>query len=298
MTRLLCRRISERKRRRMHLTARITAVSQKILQRLIEPMLKPIEWELRRANLSKSDVEIANPLTACGRRYFSQNDEDGILLEILRRIEITEPSLFLEFGVGDGTECNTIILIANGWRGVWVGGEPVAIGHGRLLSLPRLIFQRDWITAANAAQLAKSGIDKFFAKISDIRVASVDLDGNDGAIVRALLDSGLKPDVFIVEYNSKFPPPIEFEMPYAERGIWAGDDFMGASLQRWQTIFAAHNYTLVACNENGINAFFVRDDHLDRFTDVPKGAAENFRSYPWTRHRTSPKTVLHLASHA
>lgn len=260
-------------------------------------MLKPIEWELRRANLPKDDVEIANPVTACGRRYFSQNDEDGILLEILRRIWPTaRPSLFLEFGVGDGTECNTIILIANGWRGVWVGGEPVALGDGSLLSFPRLVFQRDWITAANAAQLARSGIEHFSAKIDDISVASVDIDGNDGAIVRALLDGGLKPDVFIVEYNAKFRPPIEFEMPYDERKTWDGDDFMGVSLQRWEAIFTGYSYTLVACNENGINAFFVRDEHLGHFADVPKGAAKNFRSYPWIMHRTSPKTVKYLAS--
>lgn len=281
----------------MGFTARLTALSQKLVRRLIEPMLKPLEWELRRANLPKSDTEIANPLTACGRHYFSQNDEDGILLEILRRIEITKPSLFLEFGVGDGTECNTIILLANGWHGAWVGGESVALGNGNL-SLPRLVFKRDWITAENAAQLAKSGIERFSATIGDIRVASVDLDGNDGAIVRALLESGLKPDVFIVEYNAKFPPPVEFEMPYNERSVWNGDDFMGVSLQRWETIFAAHNYTLFACNENGINAFFVRNEHLDKFSDVPKGAAENFRSYPWTIHRTSAKTVRYLAGGA
>ena len=57
---------------------------------------------------------------------FSLNDEDGILLEILLRLEISEPSVFREFGIDDVTECNTIILLAFGWRGVWVSGGTLA----------------------------------------------------------------------------------------------------------------------------------------------------------------------------
>jgi hypothetical protein len=32
----------------------------------------------------------------------------------------------LEFGVGDGTENNTLVLLSIGWRGAWVGGENLA----------------------------------------------------------------------------------------------------------------------------------------------------------------------------
>src|SRR5262245_52344965 len=91
-----------------------------VIYRLLEEFNR-LRWELERANLLDCDFAIANPLNAHSRRFFSQNDEDGILLEILRRLEISGSFVFLEFGVGDGTQCNTIILLGLGWRGLWIG---------------------------------------------------------------------------------------------------------------------------------------------------------------------------------
>jgi hypothetical protein len=63
-----------------------------------------------------------NPLNRFGAKCFSQSDEDGITLEILKRIGSIEKGAFAEFGVADGTENNTLILLSLGWRGFWVGG--------------------------------------------------------------------------------------------------------------------------------------------------------------------------------
>jgi hypothetical protein len=105
--------------------------------------ISQVNFHLRRAS-------ITNPLLAGDRPHFSQNDEDGILLEILRRIEITQPLAFLEFGVGDGTENNTIILLALGWRGVWVGGQSLSFQVP--IDSNRLVFLQRWITRDNAAE--------------------------------------------------------------------------------------------------------------------------------------------------
>ena len=59
----------------------------------------------------------ANPLVKAGQKYFSQNDEDGITLDILRRIGL-ESGTFVEFGAGDGLENNSLILLMRGWKGV------------------------------------------------------------------------------------------------------------------------------------------------------------------------------------
>ena len=271
---------------------------QKIIFVLFEPITKRLLWELERANLPDRDVAIANPLAASGRRFFSQNDEDGILLEILRRLEISEPSVFLEFGVDEGTECNTIILLALGWRGAWVSGGTLSF------DLPaegsRLKFIKRWITRENAAPSAREGLAALNADLRNVRVASVDLDGNDGPVVRALLAAGVAPDVFVVEYNAKFPPGIEFEMPYDEGHVWQRDDYQGVSLQSWTGIFSLE-YSLVACNENGTNAFFVKSHHMQRFGDVPKSIDQIYRighfgPYATSGHRTSPRTVRYLAT--
>ena len=280
------------------LKRRLRQKMQKLIFMLFEPITKPLLWELERANLPHRDVAIANPLTTHGRKFFSQNDEDGILLEILRRLEISGPSVFLEFGVDDGTECNTIILLALGWRGVWVGGGTLSFDLPQ--EKARLKFVQRWIKRDNAVSLARQGLAAVNADLRDVRMASVDLDGNDGPIVRALLAAGVAPDVFIVEYNAKFPPGVEFEMPYDEKHVWQGDDYQGVSLQSWTGIFAAE-YSLVACNENGTNAFFVKSDHMQRFDDVPKNIAQIYRighygPYATSGHRTSPRTVRYLAT--
>ena len=273
--------------------------AQELVFVLFEPITKRLLWELERANLPARDLIITNPLTAHGRKFFSQNDEDGILLEILHRLDVAQSSAFLEFGVGNGTECNTIILLAMGWLGLWVGNEQLSFDLPAESS--RLKYVRQRITRENAANLARKGLAELKANLQEVRVVSVDLDGNDGPIVRALLSEGVRPDVFMVEYNAKFPPGIEFEMPYDEEHIWQGDDYHGVSLESWIKIFTPFAYSLIACNENGANAFFVKSDCLSRFSDVPENIAQIFRighygPYATSGHRTSPQTVRYLVT--
>jgi hypothetical protein len=52
-----------------------------------------------------------------GFRSFSQNDEDGILQEIFRPIG-TANRTFVEFGVQDGLQTNTRLLLYRDWRGL------------------------------------------------------------------------------------------------------------------------------------------------------------------------------------
>src|SRR5262245_50034126 len=57
-----------------------------------------------------------------GFKVFSQNDEDGIIREIFRRIG-TRSRRFLEFGVERGLECNSFFLVQQGWTGAWIEGN-------------------------------------------------------------------------------------------------------------------------------------------------------------------------------
>jgi hypothetical protein len=93
-----------------------------------------------------------NPLNAFGGKCFSQTDEDGITLEILTRLKCIDNGTFAEFGVGNGTENNTLILKALGWKGFWVGGEDLAFE----IKEPEEIFSyfKAWITLENIDGLA------------------------------------------------------------------------------------------------------------------------------------------------
>jgi hypothetical protein len=237
-----------------------------------------------------------NPLLARPIRYFSQNEEDGMIMAIVERLGAVDPRVFVEFGVGNGLENNSIMLLATGWSGAWIGGQDLAFSQAN----SRLAFVKRWVTRDNAVSLATEGLAAVSASLDKVRIASMDLDGNDYHLVERLLHAGLKPELFIVEYNAKFPPPIEFVMPYDEGHRWQADDYFGASLASWSKLFAANAYRLAACNRTGSNAFFVHRRHEAAFADVPLDDLSalyfpgNYLVLPQSGHPTSPKTVTAL----
>ena len=231
-----------------------------------------------------------NPLLRHGAKYYSQNDEDGIVNAILARIGLTR-GVFVEFGCGNGLENNTAQLLMQGWSGVWIDGGDLAV-HVPEASR-RLAFVRDWVTKDSCVPLMRRGLE---AIGSAANLVSMDLDGNDLHFVRAILEAGYRPELFIVEYNAKFPPPIRFSIDYDPAYTWQGGDYSGASLQSFVDLFAQSGYRLVCCNVTGINAFFVRGDHADRFADVSADPRQLFMppDYNWfiqRGHRSDPRSI-------
>lgn len=211
---------------------------------------------------------LKNPFNAYGKKTFSQTDEDGLTFEIIKRLKI-ESGVFAEFGVGNGIENNTLALVGAKWRGFWVGNEDLAVNTNPT-NESRLNFTyiKDFIKLDNIIDLLKTGLAAI-AK-PQIDLISLDLDGNDIYFVEKILDDGTKPSVFIVEYNSKFAPPIEFSIDYNENHGWDRSDYFGASLAAFNKLFVKHGYFLVCCNAaTGSNAFFVKNEFRSLFPEVP-----------------------------
>ena len=61
-----------------------------------------------------------------GFKTYSQSDEDGIIQEIFKRVG-TGNRIFVEFGVESGVECNSVKLLVEGWRGLWLEGSATRI---------------------------------------------------------------------------------------------------------------------------------------------------------------------------
>jgi len=61
-----------------------------------------------------------------GFKTYSQSDEDGIIQEIFNRIG-TSNRTFVEFGVESGIECDSVKLLVEGWRGLWLEGSATRI---------------------------------------------------------------------------------------------------------------------------------------------------------------------------
>ena len=215
----------------------------------------------------RSDV-LKNPFNAYGKKTFSQTDEDGLTFEIIKRLNIKD-GVFAEFGVGNGLENNTLSLVGAKWHGFWVGNEDLAVNTNPTNeSKLNFTYLKGFVRLDNIIDLLKSGL----AAISktQIDLISLDLDGNDLYFVKKILDDGTKPSVFIVEYNSKFAPPIEFAIDYNENHTWDHSDYFGASLASFNKLFAEHGYFLVCCNAaTGSNAFFVKNEFKSLFPEVP-----------------------------
>ncbi|UXA19286.1 hypothetical protein [Mycobacterium sp. SMC-4] len=237
-----------------------------------------------------------NPLTASPRRYWSQADEDGILEQILKRIDSPSNGVFVEFGVGDGSQCNTLILLSLGWSGAWISGE-------ELIFEPRpggrLAFERAWIFRETIVALAKTALARVERSseisLADVDVVSLDLDGNDFHFTEELLNAGLRPRVWISEYNARFPVGSRWVMDYNDEHTWTEGDYFGASLSAFAALFESFGYFPVACSAQGANAFFVRDDYAENFSDVPKDLSALYRpllraTRKWG-HEVSAKTL-------
>ena len=212
-----------------------------------------------------------NPFNKFGRKCFSQTDEDGITHEIINRLNIKRGT-YAEFGVGDGMENNTLLLASLGWKGFWVGGENIVFDYS---ANDRFNYTKEWITLDNITNICKENMEKL--SIENLDAISLDLDGNDYHFCEALLKKNLNPKLFIIEYNSKFFPPIEFVMKYDQFHSWQLDDYYGASLQSFNNLFNNYDYKLICCNAHtGTNAFFVRKEFSDKFKEIPDSIEKIF----------------------
>jgi hypothetical protein len=255
------------------------------------PIGRLIDASVRDSRRSKAQAH-ANPLLRHGEKFYSQNDEDGILLEICRRTRLSRAN-FIEFGVGNGLENNSLILLMSGWRGAWVGNDDLAFevppecGH--------LVFAKTWITVENAFHLYEETARRL--GVSAFDMLSIDQDGNDLHILKELLGHSIRPAIVVVEYNGKFPPPIRFCIDYDPEHKFDDTDYCGASLQSMVDVLSAADYMLVACNITGVNAFFVDRRFAPAFDDVPTLINQvfvpaDYASVTSLGHPPSPRTVL------
>lgn len=220
--------------------------------------------------------ELADPLRLerHGWKAYSQADEDGIIDEIFRRIGAPHRS-FVEFGCGDGLENCTTYLLSQGWRGLWMDGNPdnartIGAGFSYLLDHGLLQFRMERVLRENVdALIEAAGLGK------EIDFLSIDVDGNDLHLWEAIRCVSAR--VVAIEYNPKYRPPHAWRMSYDAAHDWRGDDRMGASLQAMDDLGRALGYRLVGCNLSGNNAFFVRADLAEGRFASPATAAHLFQ---------------------
>lgn len=209
-------------------------------------------------------------LTQYELRVFSQNGEDGVLAEILRRIGV-EGGGFVEFGIQDGSEGTTVFLAqVLGWPGVYLEADGAAYAalERRYAASPRVRTVHAAVEPGNVEALfAQAGVPE------EPDVLSIDVDGNDYWIWHAL--ERYRPRVVVIEYNGDLPPRAVEVMPYTPGFRWDHSSAYGASLGALEALAAEKGYVLVHTESAGVNAFFVPSDLA---SDLPAGDAVPRRS--------------------
>ncbi|WP_296595217.1 hypothetical protein [Phenylobacterium sp.] len=231
--------------------------ADRLVQGLIAQMQRNNGYQAR-AEIERILADIRQDpkrLEPFGFKVYSQNDEDGILEEIFRRLGV-ERGRFVEIGVENGLECNTLYLLHKGWRGAWVEGDPkrkaeIEAKFGSILDR-RLVLAMGMVTAENVNRLFSD-----LGATDDLDLISIDIDGNDIYLLETMQ---VRPKVICIEYNAKFPGHLSKRPVYDPKFAWRGTDYAGSSLKAIAEAAQAKGYRLVSANVTGANAFFVRED--------------------------------------
>jgi hypothetical protein len=204
-------------------------------------------------------------LRAFEHRVYSQNGEDGIIQELLRRVGVKH-RYFVEFGVETGVECNCAWLAhEQNWSGLFLEQSPELFHQlqANFESLPGVRCRQAVVSSSNIEEILAA------EKVPvDFDLLSIDIDGNDYWVWKAI--QHWQPRVVVIEYNADYPPPIRWVMKENLEHRWDGTNYQGASLTSLANLGRAKGYTLVATESCGINAFFVRNDLFDpeKFVDT------------------------------
>ncbi len=205
-------------------------------------------------------------------KVYSQNGEDGILLYLFAKLGVTNRS-FVEFGFGDGKECNTANLAINyGWNGLLMDGGKDKVRSARryyddkLHPAPsRVRIAQAFVTAENIESLlAQNGV------ANEIDLLSIDIDGNDYWVWKAI--DIVRSRVVVIEYNATLGTEQSVTVPYDPEfdrlAKHPSGLYHGASLRALTKLAESKGYRLVGCDSCGVNAFYVRDDVAEGIVDA------------------------------
>lgn len=174
-------------------------------------------------------------------KLYSQNDEDGALLQTLRCMGGHGGKEYFEFGSETGVEVNTRILRElYGWRGHLLDG-----GNEN----PDINLHKEWFTPSNIVSLLKK-----YKVSKNLDVLSIDCDYDDFYVMREILLAGYKPRILMAEYNSNFGD--EWSVSTVAKPVgkedelrWSGNCYFGVSASALIMLGRVFGYTPVwVCN--------------------------------------------------
>jgi hypothetical protein len=187
------------------------------------------------------------------KKVYSQNGEDGItakLIDLIYNYNDKYDKFYVEFGVENGIECNTRILREKyNWKGLQMDGN-----HEN----ERINLRKEFIMKENIVELFRK-----YNVPRHINLLSVDIDFNDFYCLKEILEN-YQCDIIICEYNATHLADQDKIIIYDKRGGWDGTNYFGSSLLSLYKLGEKYNYSLIYCNNTGVNCFFVHNDIIQK----------------------------------
>ena len=186
--------------------------------------------------------------------YLSQNEEDGLLLALFKRIGTTDRR-FVEIGCGMNGGNSGFLAQECGWSGLMVDAKTASIEKVMIR------FKGHPVRVAKQ-RVSREGVNAMLEKFGftgEIDLLSIDIDGMDYWVWEAV--TACSPRVVAIEYNWLFGAEHAVTIPYSSEfdlSAIGNRGYRGASLAALTHLARAKGYRLVATER--VNAFFVRND--------------------------------------
>jgi hypothetical protein len=189
------------------------------------------------------------PFNGYQSNVHSQNGEDGVIAEILKRLDVrdSDDNWCVEFGAWDGMHLsNTFSLVERGWNAVYIEGD--AKRYNDLLNTarrhPRIVPVNAFVARHSTDELS---LDSILGKTkipTDFALLSIDIDSYDCDVWESL--KNYRPEIVVIEINSSVPPGV----------VWRHSrKTKGNTFSATCNVAAKKGYTLV-CHTG--NLIFVR----------------------------------------
>ncbi len=221
--------------------------------RLLRRLQASMDGVVRAAYVDAAALPYPERLIARRFRLHSQNQEDGILLNLFQQAGVTD-ARFVELGSGSSGGNAAMFAAELGWTGLMVEGDPGKAGLAAR-KFPRATGVCAWISPETVNDLLRQN-----GFTGEVDLFSLDIDGNDYWVWKAM--TACSPRVVVLEYNSMLGAERAVTIPYDPAFSRRDHRFcyFGASLTALTRLSAQKGYRLVAVEPTGVNAFYLRND--------------------------------------
>jgi hypothetical protein len=252
---------SNAERRLKEISDRLSKIEDSIAN--LEPDIKMLPAIVRKLYLEDADLPYPYDLLAERFGYRSQNEEDGLLLALFKRIGTTDRRC-VEIGCGLNGGNSGFLVAECGWSGLMMDADR------RKIETIRTRFAGHAVTAVKH-RVTREDLNPALANYGfagELDFLSIDIDGNDYWVWEAL--TACSPRVVVLEYNWLFGPTRSVTIPYDPQ--FRLDQaptraYRGASLSALTQLSLRKGYRLVASER--VNAFFIRNDVAPDIPAIP-----------------------------